>query len=105
MVGVIVQANIEIFVVTTVHDDFLCDALEEVIRPCTTEHQSKIQHTRLEDQQAYLLLEDGQATATFAANIEIIVADIVTFWALHNLDFSFRGTGDTGYASLRTICS
>jgi len=47
MFRVVIEANIEI-VVTGMHGDALFDALEEVISPCPTQHETQVKHARLE---------------------------------------------------------
>jgi hypothetical protein len=105
MFSIVIEANIKIVVVTGVHRDFFVHILEEVVSSCPTQHEAHIKHTRLEDQQPKILLEDYQINATLAAGIKVIMADVITLWTLHGIGLPWRGAGDSSYVPVRTICS
>jgi hypothetical protein len=102
MLCVVIEANIEI-VVTGMHGDSLFDALEEVVRSCTTQHETQVKHARLENQQPNILLESHQIKAALATGIKVIMADVITLWALHDVGLPLRGIH--AYVPVRTICS
>jgi hypothetical protein len=105
MFSVVIEANIKIIVVTGVHRHFFVHILKEVVSSCPAQHEAQIKHARLEDQQPKILLEDHQINAALAAGIKVIMADVITFWALHGVGLPLRGTGDSHYVPVRTICS
>jgi hypothetical protein len=103
MLGVVIEANIEIVVVTGMHGDFLFHTFEEVISSCPAQHEAQVKHARLEDQQPNVLLESDQINAALATGIKVIMADVITLWALHDIGLPLRGT--SAYVPVRTICS
>jgi hypothetical protein len=103
MLSVVIETNIEIVVVTGMHGDPLFDALEEVVSSCPTQHETQVKHARLENQQPNILLEKYQINAALATGIKIIMADVITLWALHDIGLPLRGI--SAYVPIRTICS
>src|SRR5262249_44286335 len=100
--SVVIKANIEI-VVTGMHGDPLFDALEEVVSSCPTQHETQVKHARLEHQQPNLLLESHQINTALATGIKVIMADVLTLWALHDVGLPLRGIRI--YVPVRTMCS
>ena len=90
-------------VVTGMHGDPLFDALEEVVSSCPTQHETQVKHARLENQQPNIMLESHQINAALATVIKVIMADVITLWALHDVGLPLRGI--RAYVPVRTICS
>jgi hypothetical protein len=103
MLSVIIEANIEIVVVTGMQADAFFDALEEGVSSCPTQHETQVKHARLENQQPNFLLERHQINAALATVIKVIMADVITLWALHDAGLPLRGIST--YVPVRTICS
>jgi hypothetical protein len=102
MLSVVIEANVEI-VVTGMHGDSLFDALEERVSSCATQHETQVKYARLENQQPNILLESHQINATLATGVKVIMADVITLWALHDIGLPLRGI--SAYVPVRTICS
>jgi hypothetical protein len=103
MLSVVIEANIEIVLVTGMQGDSLLDALEEGVSSCPTQHETQVKHARLENQQPNILLERHQINAALATVIKVIMADVITLWALHDVGLPLRGI--SAYVPVRTICS
>jgi hypothetical protein len=103
MLSVVIEANIEIVVVTGMQADAFFDALEEGVSSCPTQHETQVKHARLENQQPNFLLERHQINAALATVIKVIMADVITLWALHDIGLPLRGIRT--YVPVRTICS
>src|SRR5215471_12858045 len=102
MLSVVIEANVEI-VVTGMHGDSLFDALEERVSSCATQHETQVKYARLENQQPNILLESHQINTTLATGVKVIMADVITLWALHDIGLPLRGI--RAYVPVRTICS